>query len=112
MSQTFCSHAEGSSHSRPPENVLYSKKTNNFCALVHVCLCMCVVSRNGHIKNVDIQYIIKEPRGTGTAGHMLQSTACLSSDSATNAFKNGFGLAGIDSQRCLLCAEEMENVLL
>lgn len=28
------------------------------------------------------------------ASHMLQSKACLASDSAPNAFKNGFGLAG------------------
>lgn len=41
---------------------------------------------------------------------MLQSTACLVADGATNAFKNGFGLAGI--ARCiLLYAEEMGKKL-
>lgn len=117
MSQTFCSHIEDSSqcHTSLPKydfSAYLSTSSLLTWLFMHTCTCVRVFVRvwwtEMHTHTV---YQKKTHRGK-IAGHMLQSAACLASDGAANAFKNGFGLARIDSQCHLLYTEEMENALL
>lgn len=50
-----------------------------------------------HIKNFDMYRVSSKTHRRKMTGHILPSIACLASDSASNAFKNDFGLAGSDS---------------